>query len=290
MKGEFTFMTHWLAVTVGDNWSKCVATKTWGVSDLYSDLIKSVAMGDDMVVHIVGMKCAGIFRITKPYFHSEERIYSDDLYPHRVLFEPLVAPKEPVDIKSFFYSTFRVDPRGYFRRGFRELPDNEFQDFRDFLEHGTVAPPLETTGPPPSIEESQFALSLERDLENYLEGHLQEFEPGMTVYREKELTGRQFETDVGRIDLLAQDSSKNFVVIELKAGEADRTVLGQVLSYMGWVKEHLAHGKTVRGIVIAFGFSHDIIAATNVLENLTLSRYSVQFTFSEATHQPSERG
>ena len=47
---------------------------------------------------------------------------------------------------------------------------------------------------------------------------------------------------------------------------------------MGWVREHLARGKAVRGIVVASDFTPEILAAVNVLSNFALFRYAVQFT------------
>jgi hypothetical protein len=247
------------------------------VKDLYQGQIKRVSVGDELLVHLVGMRTAGIFRVSQSYFHSEERIWLDGVYPHRVRFEPLIVPAEPVDIREFYYPVFMFQPRGYFRSAFREMPDDQFQLFSEFLGSGKIES-LETAVQPAPVE-SEFALSLERDLEHYLEGNLRAVESGLKLFEEGKLTGRQFVTDVGRIDLLALDASSNFVVFELKAGEADRTVLGQILSYMGWVKEHLSKGTNVRGILIASDFSQDILAAANVLNDLTLYRYSVQFSF-----------
>src|SRR5206468_1469819 len=126
--------------------------------------------------------------IARPYFHSDEPIWPDDLYPHRIQFEPRFAPREPVDIKQFYYSFFpTMSPQGYFRTAFRELPEDEFELFRDFLESGKILT-LEV-GAPPAPPESEFALSLERDLENYLEANLQVIEPGLRLYREGDLSG-----------------------------------------------------------------------------------------------------
>jgi len=57
--------------------------------------------------------------------------------------------------------------------------------------------------------------------------------------------GRQYLTDVGYIDLLTTDKSGNFYVIELKKGHTSDKVIGQTLSYIGWVRKHLAKGKRV---------------------------------------------
>src|SRR5438309_1088187 len=61
-------MAHWLAVTTADNWTQCLATKTWGVKDHFQGLIQRTEVGDDMLFHLVGMRCAGIYRVTKSYF------------------------------------------------------------------------------------------------------------------------------------------------------------------------------------------------------------------------------
>jgi hypothetical protein len=272
-------MTHWLAVTTPANWSLCSSTKTWGVTDRFANMLKRVIVDDDLLIYIVGMKCAGIFKVIKPYFNDQKLIWPDDVYPHRINFEPSLGPPEPVDIKQFYYAFFQASsPAGYFRTQFREMPDGDYELFADFLRSGKVQTlePLATAPP-----ESEFALSIERDLEDYLESHIQTIEPGLKLYREEDLKGRQFGTDVSRIDLLGQDPGGNLVVIELKAGEADRAVLGQILPYMGWVRQNLAKGKAVRGVVVASDFSQDLLFAINELSNLSLFRYSVQFMFKK---------
>jgi len=270
-------MPHWLAVTTAENWARCLAAAAWGVRDLFANALKQVAVGDSVLVHVVGMRCAGIFRVTHPYFRSEDPVWPDDVFPHRIRFEPALVPPEPVDIKAFFQEFFApMSPAGYFRMPFRRLPDDEHDLFREFLERGEVQS-LEVSVLK-SEPEPEFALSLERDLEDFLEGNLSVIESGLKLYVEGALKGRQFGTDVSRIDLLAQDGAGALVVIELKAGEAGREVLGQILPYMGWVREHLAKGKAVRGIVVASEFTPEILAAVNVLSNFALYRYAVQFT------------
>jgi hypothetical protein len=273
-------MTHWLAVTTPENWERCKATKTWGVKKGQEATLSRAAEGDDLVIYVVGLNLAGLFKITEGLFTSQERIWEDDVYPYRVRFEDHVVPPEPVSIRQFFYSFFpNVSPAGYFRTAFRELPDDEFELFREFLERGSV-PTLEPLVTIEPHEEGAFALSIERDLEDYLEAHLDVLEPGLRLYQEEGVKGRQYGTDASRLDLLATDTGGNFVVIELKAGEADRSIFGQILPYMGWVREHLANGKAVRGIVVAADFTSDVMMAIREVSNLELFRYAVQFSFN----------
>jgi len=86
------------------------------------------------------------------------------------------------------------------------------------------------------VEDASYGMSvsLERDLEDSLMAGLGSLEPGLMLYHRDGVQGRQFDTGVvGRIDILGLDSKGRYVVIELKAGEADEKVFGQILRYMG---------------------------------------------------------
>lgn len=131
-------------------------------------------------------------------------------------------------------------------------------------------------------ENINTAASLEKDLENALVSNLEQLEPGLSLYEKNGIRGQQFDTNaVGRIDILAIDKQGNYVVIELKAGEADDKVCGQILRYMGWVKKELADGKPVRGIIIANSFSEQLKYAVSAVPNISLKLYKVHFTFSD---------
>lgn len=57
--------------------------------------------------------------------------------------------------------------------------------------------------------------------------------------------------EAGTMDFLFLNKSNNFVVIELKRDSSDST-MGQILRYIGWVKENLAESKqSVNGIILA---------------------------------------
>lgn len=95
-----------------------------------------------------------------------------------------------------------------------------------------------------------------------------------------ELVGQQFPTDTGRIDILATSKDKSkFVVIELKRGRASDKVVGQLLRYMGYVKQELAEaGQEVRGIIIALEDDLRLRRAIAATPRIEFFRYKIDFT------------
>ena len=86
----------------------------------------------------------------------------------------------------------------------------------------------------------------EKQLEDYLEQHIEELEPGLALVK------RQFATVAGRIDLLCRDRRGDFVVVELKKGRAADKVMGQILRYIGFVRRDMLtrRSQKVRGIIV----------------------------------------
>lgn len=66
------------------------------------------------------------------------------------------------------------------------------------------------------------------------------------------------------------------MVIELKAGLADRNAIAQILSYIGDLTDHITQ---VRGILIAREFSARAVAAARPVRNIRLVKYGFRFTF-----------
>lgn len=94
-----------------------------------------------------------------------------------------------------------------------------------------------------------------RQVEKWIEDayveNLDALEPGLKLV----LDGRQYVTEIGRIDLLCRAANGEIVVVEIKAGEAEDSVFGQILRYMGWVRRNYEGGTAdVRGMVLAGSF------------------------------------
>lgn len=136
---------------------------------------------------------------------------------------------------------------------------------------------LETS---PKTESMEFVI--EKYLEEFIEANFSKiyFGAKLELYQDEEnSSGRQFQTTIGRIDLLAIDKQKKeFVVIELKKGRSGDVVVGQILRYMGWVKENLAKDEyTVRGIAIVKEKDDKLEYALSQMPTVELFFYNVSF-------------
>src|SRR5271156_1642388 len=113
------------------------------------------------------------------------------------------------------------------------------------------------------VQAIEATFGLERDLQLALRKNIAQLEPGLKVSD----GGKEESVPSGRIDIAAEDQHKNAVVIELKAGTADRDAIGQILSYIG---DKAANSKRVRGILVAGDFTARAISAAHAVPNVTL--------------------
>ena len=129
-----------------------------------------------------------------------------------------------------------------------------------------------------NIEESiEARVSLERDLHNWLTTKLPEIEPGLILVD----GGVEYQTEAGRIDILAEDQTGRLVVIEVKAGKAKDGDLGQLLGYVGCLSATTKKHEEIRGILIASSFDSRVIFAVKGLSHVKLVKYQLSFKLEE---------
>ena len=132
------------------------------------------------------------------------------------------------------------------------------------------------------VIEDPVAFAMEKHLEAFLVANWSQTElaKDFAIYEEDgEPVGQQYATDAGPIDILAvSHDRKRLLVVELKRGRASDVVVGQILRYMGYIKEQVAEpGQTVEGVIIALENDQKLRWALSAVPNIRFYRYQVSF-------------
>jgi len=124
---------------------------------------------------------------------------------------------------------------------------------------------------------------LERQLHNFMFDNWNRIELSQEwkLFQDQgnEDAGYEYPCDVGYIDLLAQHRTEpRWLVIELKRNQTSDQTVGQLLRYMGWVKQHLAEdAETVHGLIICREADDKLLYALSAVQNVELRLYEVDF-------------
>lgn len=152
------------------------------------------------------------------------------------------------------------------------------EEIEYFIE-GITAPRLTVND---SAVEDPSAFAMEKHLEDFLVENWQKtpFGKDYDIFEEDgELVGQQFITDTGAMDILAvSKDQKTLLVIELKKGRASDSVVGQILRYMGYVRDELTEPEQkVRGAIIAMEDDIRLQRALSMVNDIDFYRYEVSF-------------
>ena len=138
-----------------------------------------------------------------------------------------------------------------------------------------------------TVSSEDDAFDLEEGLQKYLLQHWDETSLGKDWKLHKE--GHVNAGEIGIIDLLGQHRHQSsWLVVELKVLKTSDEVLGQVLRYMGWVKQHLAgENDTVEGLIIASGADRKTRYGLRCLSNVRMMCYRLRDDTLELYEPPS---
>lgn len=130
--------------------------------------------------------------------------------------------------------------------------------------------------------------ALEKHLEDFLVTNWSSTELGKSydIFSEDgELIGQQYPTDTGAIDILAISKDKsNLLVVELKKGRASDSVVGQIMRYMGYIKQEIAeNNQSVTGVIVALEDDKRIRRALASTNNVDFYRYKINFSLEKVT-------
>lgn len=148
--------------------------------------------------------------------------------------------------------------------------------------------PLATDGDEEDIEivDELVAFSLERHLSDFLYENWDSTDFGQEyeLYEEGGNLAQEYQTSVGRIDLLARHrTTGDWLVIELKRRRSSDAVVGQVMRYMSWVRHNLASdNEEVRAIIVVHSVDDNLrYSLMSARAEVQLYTYGVQFFVNE---------
>jgi len=292
-------VTNFLCALSGrapENYEIAVRAGVWGVTEAMearSDVgnrLRSVRIGDRVVLSLAG-NFRSIHPIQSMPFIDSTPVwpeYDGSLFPHRVQIGHAthsgdVPIKDLAEQISFMrgktWAGTIQGPHGVFND---RLTDDDVVLIQRRLSAERTPPPPPRAAPPRQATEQrrrQEALLTfyESDVETYLLDYLSGL--GLRLFQCDGKSGRQYTCSAGRIDLLCVDTSSDFVVLELKKGEAPQESLLQLLRYMSWVRQNLANGKNVRGIIVTESTDAELRQIVGEVPNVSIQRYKVRLDF-----------
>ncbi len=160
---------------------------------------------------------------------------------------------------------------------------SDISAYRDELDRLICAvPPTSSIIPTEPDIEDPAAFAMEQHLEAFLVANWKQTLLGkdFTIFEEDgEQVGQQYATDAGPIDILAiSKDKKRLLVVELKRGRASDVVVGQVLRYMGFIKEQIAEpDQAVEGAIIALERDEKLRWAIASIPHIAFYRYQINF-------------
>ena len=154
-----------------------------------------------------------------------------------------------------------------------EIPEAKYNELLDGKIPGAVEPEPEV--------DNKTEFYMEKYLEEFIVSNFNNIFPkNLKLLEDGEGNAlNQYPTEVGIIDILAQDTENSaFVVIELKKGKESDKVVGQTLRYMGWVKENLAlNNEDVKGFIICKEADAKLKYAVSMIKDISIKYYNISF-------------
>ena len=149
---------------------------------------------------------------------------------------------------------------------------------------GTTVPRIIASDP--DIEDPS-AFALEEHLEAFLVKNWDKtpLAKEFAIFEEEgEQVGQQYSTDAGIIDILAVSrDKKRILIIELKRGRVSDVVVGQVLRYIGYVREQIAEShQTVEGVIIGLEDDQKLKWAISSVPSISFYRYKIDFKLEKS--------
>lgn len=175
------------------------------------------------------------------------------------------------------FSKFGYDQHGRFRAAI-----GRYSDF--FVEsHGEEheAEDISTHAANIGEADSSSNFAYEKDLQTALCSHISELFPDFHIYGGIGI-GVEYAIGGKRIDVLLEHEHDNsLLVVELKSGEADFKVFGQISMYIGLLS-HQFPERIIHGVIIAGSIDESLVHACEITDKVLLKTYRMSIELDDA--------
>ena len=121
----------------------------------------------------------------------------------------------------------------------------------------------------------------EKDLQTALCSHISELFPDYHVFGGIGI-GVEFSTGGKRIDVLLEHyTTKDLLVVELKSGEADFKVFGQISMYIGLLGRQFPE-RNITGVIVAGSIDDSLVQACEITDKVSLKTYRMSIELEDA--------
>lgn len=262
-----------------ENYQIGIHANRWGVEEKYRDHITDVKPGD-ILLFVISGEFVSVHTIESTPYRDESILWPPkmgDVFPWRVKISDSILNgnaqiKDDLQhhisfMKGKFWGGTLQGASGVFNNKLThedyELIKSRMISGKNHQRRPSVKVirrrPIATTTPPQSkinqpLERQKCLFKFyESDIEERVLSLLEEM--NLRLYHDSDTgkSGKQYVIDGGRIDLLCIDRrTGDFVIIELKKGEAPQETLLQILRYISWVKQNLTikYNNNVKGIIL----------------------------------------
>lgn len=175
------------------------------------------------------------------------------------------------------FSEFGYEHHGRFRAAMRRYSDFFVQSRGE--EQGVEYE--EQSDHEDDIDEPSNNFAYEKDLQTALCSQISELFPSYRIYGGLPI-GVEYSIGGRRIDvLLEHESEASLLVVELKSGEADFKVFGQLSMYIGLLQRQFPE-KIISGVIVAGNIDESLVQACETSERINLKTYRMSIELEDA--------
>jgi len=132
-----------------------------------------------------------------------------------------------------------------------------------------------------NIPNTATNFAYEKDLQTALCSHISELFPEYRIFGGLGI-GVEYSIGSRRIDvLLEHEENEDLLIVELKSGEADFKVFGQISMYIGLLQRQFPERK-ISGVIVAGGIDESLVQACEITDKVFLKTYRMSIELEDA--------